>query len=75
LSIFAIEDGKAHVAQVAMQMAIAVTEGGRFTSDDINIQLVDKWMTGNGSFSYQQEELWMMLIVYMQRVFPNLSWP
>ncbi|CAO3657787.1 unnamed protein product [Umbelopsis vinacea] len=45
LSIFAIEDGKAHVAQVAKQMAIAVTEGGRFTSDDINIQLVDKWMT------------------------------
>jgi len=44
LSIFAEEDGKAHVGQVARQMAVAVTEEGRFTSDDINVQLVDKWM-------------------------------
>ncbi|KAG2171975.1 hypothetical protein INT43_001451 [Umbelopsis isabellina] len=45
LSIFAVEDGKAHVAQVAKQMAIAVTESGRFRADEINISLVDKWMT------------------------------
>ncbi|KAJ2956008.1 hypothetical protein NQZ79_g8084 [Umbelopsis isabellina] len=44
LNIFAVEDGKAHVAQVAKQMAIAVTESGRFVADDINIGLVDKWM-------------------------------
>lgn len=42
-----MEDGKAHVAQVAKQMAIAVTESGRFVADDINIGLVDKWMAGN----------------------------
>ncbi|KAH8552293.1 Decaprenyl diphosphate synthase-like protein [Umbelopsis sp. PMI_123] len=44
LSIYALEDGKPHVAQVTKQMAMAVTEGSRFTSDDINVQLVDKWM-------------------------------
>jgi hypothetical protein len=47
LSIFAVEDGKAHVAQVAKQMALAVTESGRIMADDINVGLVDKWMTGN----------------------------
>lgn len=47
LSILAVEDGKAHVAQVAKQMAIAVTESGRFMADEINVGLVDKWMTGN----------------------------
>ncbi|CAM0140978.1 unnamed protein product [Umbelopsis sp. WA50703] len=45
LSIFAVEDGKAHVAQVAKQMALAVTESGRIMADDINVGLVDKWMT------------------------------
>jgi undecaprenyl pyrophosphate synthase len=46
LSIFALEDGKNHVAQITKQMAVAVTEGDRFTSDSINVQLVDKWMSG-----------------------------
>ncbi|CAO3664682.1 unnamed protein product [Umbelopsis ramanniana] len=45
LSIFALEDGKNHVAQITKQMAVAVTEGDRFTSDSINVQLVDKWMS------------------------------
>lgn len=46
LSIFALEDGKNHVAQITKQMAVAVTEGDRFSSDSINVQLVDKWMSG-----------------------------
>ncbi|KAI8580133.1 hypothetical protein K450DRAFT_238318 [Umbelopsis ramanniana AG] len=45
LSIFALEDGKNYVAQVTKQMAVAVTEEDRFTSDNINVQLVDKWMS------------------------------
>jgi hypothetical protein len=55
LSMFALEDGKNYVAQVTKQMAVAVTEGDRFTSDSINVQLVDKWMSGmnlSGMVSY-----------------------